>query len=844
MSADIVRAAEWAQTEEQIFVGAGLGREDLVLHRSNRCRTWLEASLEVIAPIETFDYSPSNVGVLGYTTGTGAVHIANMMRNKHTTSLEPQHARTGLGVSFSTTGLIAEGLDRHRSEESLLIWDATQTHEPLVRMLPNEKIWSVSFLPSRPTAVLCGGPRTLRTIDIRMSTAAATAATKYSQMITLNPMDDNIFCSSADSGALAIWDRRMLSDTRAADPLILIPRVFTSGRSLQRCMRFSPRHRDEFGVLHDRGLVRQWLTSRIPGSSSQLATALSSQLSEPGSLFVSRVEDIDTGSDKVVGFDYAPTETKNLLDLVCVRQSGQVFRIAARESPQEVYFDPENSFFVCEPHRLSRVTPSVKTYHLAEHSSTEDESSDESTEVSLAEQEPTQLPDLLANDISAVMRRRAVNGYSVDAVTNVDILKKEHASAGLLAAWYWIGREPGELAAHLKTEKADLRYCGIAGMWTGLSPETLRGRCEDPSVVDEAIKQAARDLKGEVYLAQDDDATTTAYRIIGLRMTGWDFGLKQLESRIADLESKGDHEKAAAWAVFHGDVPRAVQSLAASRKTNLRLMSSAVAGYLVYKDVSNTNPWREQCRRLASEMSNPYLRAIFAYISDGSWFDLLDDGSLPLTERLGVALRFLKRKELSQYLGRLTERAIVAGDLEGILLTGLTPRFVELLQSYLDRTGDIQTVSLLASFGWPRFIADSRVGSWLEEYRSLLDSWLLFEQRAKFDVGRNKLAGAAPVQRQLFLRCFHCKEPIGGQRRLKSKIADRSRCPSCNAPLPSCAVCLLPIGPSLEDRSHADRWPTFCLSCNHVYHSVHARKWFASYDICPVPSCSCLCGKT
>lgn len=844
MSADIVRAAEWEDGDEQIFVGTGLGREDITLHRSNRSKTWLEASLETVSPIEEFDYSPSNTGIFGYTTDSGAAHVANMLRNKHLISLEPQQSRKGFGITFSTSGLIAEGLDRHRLEDSLLIWDATQSREPLLRMFPNEKIWSLRFLPSRPTAILCGSPRMLRVIDIRMSTSAITASTKYTQMISLNKKDDNLFCSSADSGALAMWDRRMFSDTRAAEPLILIPRVFASGRSTQRCMRFSPRYSDEFGVLHDRGIVRQWLTSRTPGNGSQLATALSSHTSEPGSLFVSRVEDIDTGSDKVVGFDYAPAGIRNLLDLVCVRQSGQVFRIPAREPPQGVYFDPENNFMVCDSHRIMCLQRSLETKHPSERSLTEDESSDESLAESSSEEEIVVVPDLLCNDISTVMRLRAIRGYSVDARRNIEIFKKEHAPGGLLAAWHWIEREPGELAAHLKTERADLRYCGISGMWTGLSPETLKGRCDDPSVVDDAFKQASRGLKGEVYLAQDDDATTTAYRRIGLRMTGWDFGLKQLESRIVNLESKGDHEKAAAWAVFHGDVSRAVQSLAASRKTNLRLMSSAVAGYLVYKDVSTTNPWREQCRRLASEMSNPYLRAIFAYIADGSWFDLLDDGSLPLTERLGVALRFLKRKELSQYLSRLTEKVIAAGDLEGILLTGLTPRFVELLQSYLDRTGDIQTVSLLASFGWPRFIADSRVGSWLEEYRSLLDSWQLFKQRAMFDVGRNKLVGAAPVPRQIFLRCFHCREPIGGKKRVGSKPANRSRCPSCGAPLPSCAVCLLPIGPSLEDRSHADRWPTFCLSCNHVYHSVHAREWFARYDICPVPSCSCLCGKT
>lgn len=78
-----------------------------------------------------------------------------------------------------------------------------------------------------------------------------------------------------------------------------------------------------------------------------------------------------------------------------------------------------------------------------------------------------------------------------------------------------------------------------------------------------------------------------------------------------------------------------------------------------------------------------------------------------------------------------------------------------------------------------------------------------------------------------------------------------TRCQHCNNPLPRCAVCLLPMGSPISQNKSQETadfmttkfqsWPTFCLSCNHGLHAGHAELWFAKYDICPVPDCSCMC---
>lgn len=44
-------------------------------------------------------------------------------------------------------------------------------------------------------------------------------------------------------------------------------------------------------------------------------------------------------------------------------------------------------------------------------------------------------------------------------------------------------------------------------------------------------------------------------------------------------------------------------------------------------------------------------------------------------------------------MDKLTHDMKDAGNLEGILLTGLTKDGVELMETYVDRTGDVQTAS-------------------------------------------------------------------------------------------------------------------------------------------------------
>ena len=145
-----------------------------------------------------------------------------------------------------------------------------------------------------------------------------------------------------------------------------------------------------------------------------------------------------------------------------------------------------------------------------------------------------------------------------------------------------------------------------------------------------------------------------------------------------------------------------------------KLMSAVLAGF--QPDSPNENPtWRQLCESLSLDMEDqPYLRAIFAYISSNDWFRVLNEPKLSLKERVSVALRVLPDDSLTQYLNKLTEQLIREGDVEGVLLTGLTGRAVDLLEQTVNRYGDVQTASLVMSFVVPRHFKDKRVEDWIE----------------------------------------------------------------------------------------------------------------------------------
>lgn len=515
---------------------------------------------------------------------------------------------------------------------------------------------------------------------------------------------------------------------------------------------------------------------------------------------------------------------------------------------------------------------------------------------------------ILIGDICFTIRKRAISGYGLDCDANVRILEEFNGINNKLSlrnTWKWVSLAKKSLnKGTMISQGLDLGYQGVYGIWNGAKEIENDKRYSGP-ITDAIFNQAVKAIvsgkgKKTASIKIPNNSDRKAQRKLCLIVSGWYFTDDELDERLNLLISLGFIEKAAGWAVFHGYVNRAIDILASSKKEKLNLVSTAIAGYLAYKDSNVNSPWKDQCRKMASELSDPYLRAIFAFIADNDWWDVLDEHSLPLRERLGIALRFLSDKDLSVYLSRVADTVVTKGELEGLLLTGITPRGIDLLQSYVDRTSDVQTAALITAYGVPRYFKDERVDHWIDCYRRLLNSWGLFSLRAKFDVTRTKLSknyhGQLTIKsapKQVYLQCLRCNKNLSKPKynpgnidsngntpgatpsangtsesnpnsiiikqfnKLHMKTGsgqDLQACPHCGAPLPRCAVCLLTLGTPIPpdggatDNSARSRIEanfrskfSFCLSCNHGAHAFHAEEWFSKHYVCPVPDCNCRC---
>ncbi|ESN95453.1 hypothetical protein HELRODRAFT_114649 [Helobdella robusta] len=223
------------------------------------------------------------------------------------------------------------------------------------------------------------------------------------------------------------------------------------------------------------------------------------------------------------------------------------------------------------------------------------------------------------------------------------------------------------------------------------------------------------------------------------------------------------------------------------------------------------------------------------------------------------------------FLEKQTTIFINNGDLTGLILTGLTENGVQLLSKFIDKTSDIQTaVTLILQGRLPEVDITklSLVEHWFENYRSLLNSMKLWNERAEFDVFQRKQEKSIMESlRQVHICCTFCSKPIITDQktnRIRANIKPRVQsCPHCRKPLPRCAICMLHMGTasgiscpkSTKSKSsnfignlkqgktlaRISEWFTWCQNCLHGGHADHIINWFSTHSRCPVSGCNCKC---
>ena len=327
--------------------------------------------------------------------------------------------------------------------------------------------------------------------------------------------------------------------------------------------------------------------------------------------------------------------------------------------------------------------------------------------------------------------------------------------------------------------------------------------------------------------------------------------------------------------MFRGDTKQAIQILKSASSAHPELLFVSLALQLIGRGSKQQAKEQLDFDQDVASKTDPYLRAISSVIATGDWSKIANQESLPLADRAFVAVRNLPDDELSAWLKKEVSRCREEGDIEGIVLTGITDQTVDILARYVEKFHDVQTATLIMSICYPRYIDDIRCRAWRNAYRALLQRHKLFFQRTKFEVESSKRSKRSvvgtptitPPSRQVALRCVSCDAGFslanqsggpGGQHAtpaqearnplLATSVNAGVSCPTCGRHLPRCIVCLEVVGVPRSDRPEekeetkmAGRFPTFCLKCEHVLHLDHARQWFARHVECPVPECRCRC---
>jgi WD repeat-containing protein mio len=367
-----------------------------------------------------------------------------------------------------------------------------------------------------------------------------------------------------------------------------------------------------------------------------------------------------------------------------------------------------------------------------------------------------------------------------------------------------------------------------------------------------------------------------------LSTCGWS-GENDLQLLLLDFEARGEFERSAAIAVWMGNIESGVEALqrgaeyfrseppkSMQHKTLLKstsyaelleLASLSIAGYRRDEsDALSSNLWRKASinllRRdtLSSSLRDgaAYLRALIRFLStvgiDAAHREVLDDSSLSLCDRVAFACLHLPMNELKRFLLQSIGECLQSGNIEGLIVTGIEKNGIRILQAYVDHRSDVQTAALMTSrviFPSAWTIEREVCAEWLASYKSLLNSWQMWQSRAMFDVARadfmrkekarivdghptnsmlQPLSGnyqqsrrggshRKPSQRQidqdilpmmpsqLDVRCNYCsfslgftlQESMGNQWQSNMKPV-LSCCPHCRKPLPRCSICMLSLG--------------------------------------------------
>ncbi|KAJ3060173.1 hypothetical protein HDU98_003835 [Podochytrium sp. JEL0797] len=674
-----------------------------------------------------FGAASGRVALSSFDASTGVV--------RNTSELQPrqQTPRACLLLRFtSSNSRLLAGFAKQKTEPCLIVWDTTQATQ-LAQFGGNEALHSAAWLNNSDHAFLAAvSHKWIRLYDIRRmhhssssnsiatdsSNAAGTViATKAVYGIAPDPFDDFRFASYGDASTVCIWDTR-----KTAVPLLTLDAgMNTELRGGIGGLDWCPTRSGVLAsVSKEGGVVSVW------------------ELMESVSESPSGKQSPNTTSilPEVEGYTIGPTESESGL-------STPTPQLLAPETPSPSLHPTSDSptTLLTTPilHKQRYVKPSQSnssgTTGLAWLPRSVTNAADvlvtiDSEDGTLSTHNLMYTPvaawgayagsgagNQLAvgvgagvslrdiggggewdEDIASVIKRRAVDGYALDIKTNISLLQRKiyaESSQHLLESWTFI-RDMRNQSRHYTLNNREYSLLGIHELVCDHVHETSKPSTPESEYLKEIVG-------GVPTIMTYFESYSSEFRTAGLRMCGRLFETDaSLELKLQSFEQKGNFEQAAGFALFYSSsFDRALASLNSSKDDKLRLVAAALAGYMSGGPPPPT--WVKLCETLSAELKDAYLRSLFALMgSAGDWMQVLEmEGGLGLHDRVGIALRFLPDIQLLEYIDRCAHDLTNKGDLRGLLLTGVgASEFgTDLLENYIQHTGDVQSAVLLEVVG-------------------------------------------------------------------------------------------------------------------------------------------------
>ena len=704
--------------------------------------------------------------------------------------------------------------------------------------------------------------------------------------------DENYFASCFPSGdaMVCLWDRRMGlravstasfgNESRGPEVSLELRNAAEHPETIWS-LRFAKSKRGCLGVLSSTGHLKVYEIGKdfVSHSETQNGNHINGKKHDgqesifetptPQNVYLDRTQDIERGEAgssatkdekaHVVSFDFMTTSTPlGQPEMITLNGNGEIKTTSPMPVPEPALLSSTGFFMKGRSHFVHESSASEdssqKKAAAPESMPNHDEQQSSSLQENLRLSDvgfTGAIPDFLT--LASVSRHRCKEGYLLTPSTNRDIVSDNR---WLHSLWTWIDRAQ-RIARNggMVQDNLDLAYLGVFSLWMEEIPESaMKIRTLGPGPALSGGKKLSKAIEGLVRRLSMpvNRGVHSEYRLnrqLCLYVAGLSWGSAELENWTKRLVQQGQHTKAAFMALVASE-RKLVHEVLKSPNVGQRekMLGVAIAGAV--KRVGRTTPtqsrrtqqdsdsdteltddnenWSSTISSLSAGLTDPYARAILAYVKSNDWSDVLQEESLPLKYRVCVALRHLEDTELCKYISQATKDAVREGDLEGIILTGTgTKEAFELLANYISRIGDLQSAVLALATAIPRYVNDESIvrkfNAWKKSYRAMMNSWGCRMERVRFDVAVQKVAvenGTGrrlipPAKPQVKLVCSYCAGSIahhdaesGDAEENGTKMHDTARnpltpanaaaigtvCPKCGRKLPRCGVCDLWLG--------------------------------------------------